>query len=499
MAFTSKDTLTEEEVQSGLRAIIKDGLASQAMMTFTGGAFLIAFALKLGASNLMIGLLAAIPPLMQLIQIPSIFLVEKIRNRRAVSVYASASSRTMWLLIAFLSLLLSPQTGLAFLLIALALYSALAAVSACSWGSWMRDLVPQDQLGSFYSRRMRLATGLGIVLYLASGFYVDFIKKVFPDIELYAYSTLFFLGFLAGMLGVYFISTIPEPRMAAQEGKTTFLELMLVPFEDANFRKLITFLGSWSFAVNLAAPFFIVYMLKRLQMDMSLIIALTVLSQIMNLVFLRIWGRFSDVFSNKSVLAVCGPLFLVCILAWTFTTMPEKHMGTIPLLVAIHIFLGISIAGVTLATGNIALKLAPKEQATPYLATNSVVSSLAAGIAPILGGKFADFFSARELALTLNWKSPARELSFHALNFQHWDFFFFLAFLFGLYSIHRLTKVREVGEVEEKIVINELLSEIRRPLSNLSTIGGLRQMIVFPVSFLRNVPGINHSSADKTG
>lgn len=96
MAFTVKDTLTEEEVQSGLRAVIKDGLASQAMVTFTGGAFLVAFALKLGASNLMIGLLAAIPPLMELVQIPSIYLVEKVRNRRVISVYASASSRTMW-------------------------------------------------------------------------------------------------------------------------------------------------------------------------------------------------------------------------------------------------------------------------------------------------------------------------------------------------------------------------------------------------------------------
>jgi MFS family permease len=499
MKFVSKDTLTEEEVESGLRAIIKDGLTSQAMVTFTGGAFLVAFALKLGASNLVIGLLAAIPPLMQLLQIPSIFLVEKIRNRRAISVYASAMSRTMWLLIAFLSLVVSPQTGLTVLITGLVLYSALAAVSGCSWSSWMRDFVPQHRLGTFFSKRMRLATGLGIVLYLTAGFYIDLFKKLSPDLELYGYATLFFLGFLAGMLGVYFISTIPEPRMAAREDKSKFLELILAPFEDANFRKLITFLGSWNFAINLAAPFFTVYMLIRLKMEMSFVIALTVLSQIMNLAFLRIWGRFTDQFSNKSVLTLCSPLFLICILSWTFTTMPEKYMGTIPLLVAIHIFMGISIAGVTLASGNIALKSAPKERATAYLAANGIVNSLAAGIGPILGGKFADFFATRELALTLTWRSPIRQVAFHTLSFQHWDFFFFLAFLLGLYSIHRLMKIREVGEVEEKIVINELLSEIRRPLRNLSTADGLRQMTILPVSFFKNMSGINHSGTDKTG
>jgi len=64
--FEVKDTLTEEEVQPGLKTLLKDGLTSQAMVTLTGGVFLVAFALKLGASNLQIGLLAAIPPLTQL-------------------------------------------------------------------------------------------------------------------------------------------------------------------------------------------------------------------------------------------------------------------------------------------------------------------------------------------------------------------------------------------------------------------------------------------------
>jgi len=48
MKFAVKDTLTEEKIQTGLRAIIKDGLTTQTMVTLTGGVFLVAFALKLG-------------------------------------------------------------------------------------------------------------------------------------------------------------------------------------------------------------------------------------------------------------------------------------------------------------------------------------------------------------------------------------------------------------------------------------------------------------------
>jgi MFS family permease len=219
-----------------------------------------------------------------------------------------------------------------------------------------------------------------------------------------------------------------------------------------------------------------------LQLGLSVIIAFTVLSQIMNLAFLRIWGRFSDRFSNKSVLGVSGPLFMGCIIAFTFTAMPEKHIFTLPLLILIHIFMGISMAGVTLASGNIGLKLAPKGQATAYLAANSLVNSLAAGIAPVLGGKFADFFAARQLSLMFKWTSPGRELTFQTFHFQHWDFFFLFAFLIGLYCIHRLTRVKEVGEVEEEIVVRELITQVRRDMRNLSTVGGLCQMVNFPIS-----------------
>ena len=487
MKFTVKDSLKDEEIQSGLGAVVKDGLASQAMVTLTGGAFLVAFALKLGASNLVIGLLAAIPPLTQLIQIPSIYLVEKIRNRRTISFFGSASSRIFWLVIALLPFLFSTEARLTFFLLAMVLNSSFAAVSNCSWNSWMRDLVPQDRLGRFFSRRMSLSMILGIALSMGAGIYVDYWKKLFPDYELYGYSILFSLGFLAGILGVYFISTIPEPRMAPIEEKGNFYGLLSKPFRDGNFRNLIMFLGSWNFAVNLAAPFFTVYMLKWLQLKMSFIIALLILSQIMNLAFLRIWGRFSDRFSNKSVLSVSGPLFIICILAWTFTTMPEKYQLTIPLLIAIHIFMGISTAGIALASGNIGLKLAPKGQATAYLSANSLINSIAAGIGPVLGGIFADFFAGRELSWTLRYTSPGGELSLQTLNLQQWDFFFFLAFLIGLYSIHRLAMVKEVGQIEEKIGVRELISEVRREMRNLSTAGGIRQMVHFPFTIVRHL------------
>ena len=466
-----ENDLSEEEVQKGLKAVIKDGLTSQAMITLTGGVFLVAFALKLGASNKVIGLLAGIPPLMQLIQLPSIYLVEKYRKRRTICIYASLLSRVFWLLIAFIPFIVSPEIGLIILIISLLLHTALAAISNTSWNSWMHDLIPHEQLGTFFSKRMSLTTSVGVVLYLIAGYFIDFWKGVFPEYELYAYSLLFSLGFIFGIMGVYFISTIPEPRMYINRKID-----LLMPFKDRNFKNLMVFLASWNFAVNLAAPFFTVYMIKRLNLGISLIISLTVLSQIVNVLFFGIWGKLSDKFSNKSVLSVSGPLFMTCIFMWTFTTLPEKYVLTFPLLVVIHILMGISMAGVTLASRNISIKLAPKGQSTSYLAVSSIVNSIAAGIAPIIGGHFADFFAGYEFSMLIRWKSPNGEVIFHTLDFQQWDFFFFFAFLIGLYSIYRLSMVKEARDVGEKVIIHELIYEMR----NLSSVGGLRRMVQFP-------------------
>jgi len=54
MNLQPKDALTEREVESGLKYVIWDGLTAEAMTSLTGGAFLVALAVLMGASNFQI-------------------------------------------------------------------------------------------------------------------------------------------------------------------------------------------------------------------------------------------------------------------------------------------------------------------------------------------------------------------------------------------------------------------------------------------------------------
>src|SRR4051794_35564579 len=106
--------LSDKQVQSGLRFFVQEGLAAEAMATFTGGTFLVAMAVLLKASNFQIGLLAALPTLTNVFQLLSIWLVQKYKNRRAISVICSFFARVPLFIIGLLPFVFSAGTNIKF-------------------------------------------------------------------------------------------------------------------------------------------------------------------------------------------------------------------------------------------------------------------------------------------------------------------------------------------------------------------------------------------------
>ena len=138
--------------------LMYDGVCSQVMGVLTGGAFLVAFALLLGASNFVIGLIAALGPLTQLLQIPTLYLIEKTGFRKALVVGSSLLSRLAWFPVAALPFLVPEHNRVGVLLALIFLYFGLGTISGLSFNSWMRDLIPDSIRGSYSGKRMAVAT-----------------------------------------------------------------------------------------------------------------------------------------------------------------------------------------------------------------------------------------------------------------------------------------------------------------------------------------------------
>jgi MFS family permease len=481
---TDPAQIPEADMARTFRLVLYDALASEAMGTLTTGVFLAGFLVDLGASNAAIGLLAAVPFAVQFLQLPAVVLVERLRTRRVICTWSAAVGRS-FLVLAALAPFLGAHAGVMLLIGAVALNQAMAAIAGCSWNSWMRDLVPEAEFGRFFGRRAVATTALATGLALVCGLLIDRWKAMLPGHPAYVYSGLFFVSAAIGFYGVWLLSITPDQPMSPVVERTSSRTMLALPFRDRNFRRLMIFLASWNFAANLAAPFFVVYMLKTIGYSMATVIVLTTASQLSNLAALGLWGTMIDRFSNKAVLRIAAPLFLLCTLAWTFTGLAWVQPFVFLVLLGIHVLMGVATAGVALASSNIAMKLSPAGQATSFLATNSVVSATFAAIAPIVGGFCADFFATGDLSFGFTWKSDAGEMTLPILDFHAWTFLFGIASIVGLYSLHRLSYVREIAGTTDPLLVRHLLTEVRRSMQGMSSAAGLLRVVRVPSWLMR--------------
>ena len=496
LLFRPKPSLSDKEIALGSRMLVWEGMCSNAMFSVVTSGLLAAYALALGANNLQIGIISAIPFITQLAQIPSVLLVERYKSRKAISTVTFLVGQLLWFLIASIPLFTATPGSMAtYLLIGiLAVRGTLMALSTTAWNGWVRDLLPQYQLGDAFSKRLAWGTVATIIFGIGSALFIDYWRgRTEGDTELWGYTLVLLVGAsIFGLTAPIFMAFMPEREMApVSRGQPSVLKALATPLRDPNFRPLILFLFLYMGSLYLAVPFFAVYMLQRLDFPITAVIGLYMLSQVSNLMFVRVWGGFVDRFSNKAVLSLCSSLHLLVLLGWTFTTMPESYFLTIPLLVVLHILLGAAQAGLTLGQYTIGMKLAPEAESTSYLAAVSLALSLGIGIGPLLGGAFANFFEIRELSLGFSWVDPDSVYSFPVVHLTGFDFLFAVAFILGLYTLRFLTGVKEEGEVEQKVVLQELMARSEGVSRAVAWIPGLHLVSGLPLSLLRWVPGLD--------
>ena len=459
------ETVTPQALAAGERALVRDLAWASMSGAFSGGVILVAFALSLGATPVMVGLLAAIPYLTQASQLPATLLVERVRQRRKIGVLAITGMRVLILSMAALPFL-PHGMALTFLVGSQVVIAALNAIGACAVNSWLHQLIPHEKLGHFFSRRLFSRTTLACLGTLAAGALVDHFP---PHRTVQAYALSFALAGLTGFISSWYLSRAPEPVMHAAGPAVSMRQRLRGPFRDANFRALLLFLGSWIVASNLAAPFITVYLMEQRGYPVGTVTSLWVTSQLANALTLYLWGRLSDRLSNKGVLAVVLPVYFLCVLALCFVDEsfnPRWQLGT---LYVIHFLMGVANGGIGLATGNLGLKLAPQGEGTVYLAAIGLVSAVAGGTAPIVAGALAEAFQASQLSAVVRFTSPASHHEMALVSFAHWEFLFAISAMAGFYVLHALSRVREGREVSERQVVQQFALEAWRSVNNLSS------------------------------
>ncbi|HEX6981439.1 MAG TPA: MFS transporter [Balneolaceae bacterium] len=475
MKLKPSDQLSRRDTLRGLDLVIKEGLTAEAMITLTGGTFLTALAVLLGASNFQIGLIAALPSLTNAFQILAIRLMQRYNNRRAIAVVCNGLARLPLLLIGALPLLFSQETTTASLIFLLFFHYFFGSVAGPSVNSWMKDLVPEKRLGNYFSRRNRMTQTLNVCLSLVLALLLDYIEGLKGNWELITYAWMFLAGGGLGLIGTWLLSRTPEPRTYLP--KQNLLQLYRKPFKDKNYRSFLMFHAAWSFSLSIATPFITVFMLKALSLNLSTIIMAGIVSQIAGIMALKVWGKYADRCSNKTVVRLAAPLLIISLFAWPLADMAGIFSLKILIVILINILSGIANAGIGLSLTNIGMKLAPKNESIVYLSAKSMVIAVISALGPIAGGILADLVSKTDISWTLN-------LAGHSVQLLHFDgiaILFLIAAVLSIFSLKILQYVRERGEVSHGLAAAEIREGFKVAIKKGFSMENVASLIWAPV------------------
>jgi hypothetical protein len=423
-----------------------DGMCAHVYGTLISGVFLTGFALYLHLSEFMIGLLAAIPALVTLFQLPGSYYICRNGGRKKVAYRAAAAARLLWLPLLAVGLLpVWGQTASGILFVAIYLVShAFAQVSYLAWISWTSDLVPDEIRGTFFGKRNMLCGIAGMAAVLIFGNLVDIFKQQLGRSDL-AVAVPILAAVIFGMLSLHYMNRISESA-PAPEPANGVLQKLAGPFKEMNFRRFLVFAFSWNFSIFFAAPFFALYYLRDLNYSYGFVALLTTVGAVLDLVGMRVWGSISDRVKNKAVIRLAG---------WGVVFLPALWVVVRPADVLIPIMLQVVSggfwSGVNLCTHNLLLRLSPQAGKVWFISAYSIIAGLGAALAPIIGGVLLTVLSTRLPA------SPAG----------------------GLIPLHYIF----IASTVMRILSLQLLARVREPQEN-----SLRQMLISIGSFGRPNP-----------
>ncbi len=352
--------------------------ANNALLT---GVFLIGFALALGANNLEIGILTAIPLLASLLQLVSAYILELTGTKKKTTIVATFVSQMLWILMVLMAFgILTDGKNLIYIVMVVLLISSLiGAIGSLSLLSWMKDIVPKERLARFFGKRNMYATFSASIVYLVGSYILDQYK----NLEVYGY--VFIVALILGLGGLWYLKDIPDyQRKIKAINPQKFLYRLLLPPRDVKFRPLLVFGLVWNFAVNIASPFFIVYMLQDLSLSFFMVSVYVMVDSIARIYGLSIWRKMADEEGAKPLMVVCATVTSFTPLTFLFINPTNSYL--IPFIFVIS---AISYAGIDIAFGQLLFKSAPKRYDAYYLATFSSLTGFIASIGPIIGGLLA--------------------------------------------------------------------------------------------------------------
>ncbi len=353
-----------------------DGLFAAASDTIPIN-YLTLYLLAIGATGSQVGLFTALTSLSAAAcLLPGALLVERYGRRKEITVwFGGGLARIALLALALLPLGLTGQVLIWGVILVAVLRSAAGNLAYPAWISITGDIIPETGRGRYFGSRNLVMVIAGIVMTYLVG---EFITRVGSP---QGYQLALVLSFGVGMISTYFLSRIKDLHASQPVHSSMSVSL---PGIWKDLRASSVFLSFcfasalWNFSINVAGPFFNVYMVQDLKFTAAMVGLTAVATNLTKVFTQKKIGELSDRWGPGPVQAVSMFLIPILPLIWILATQ-LWHV------VAINLAGGVLWGAFELVSFNFLLQLTPDALRARYSAIFQIVVTVALAGGAALG------------------------------------------------------------------------------------------------------------------
>src|SRR3989338_3934053 len=240
--------MMDEKTRKSMKYSIAEGTLNAASSYITS-TYVTPYALFLKATHSEIGILNALQNLAVIIsQIPGANLTNRM-SRKSIWLFSIIATKLFWIPILLLPFFPNPVWVFIILIFFTAFF---ASLKNPAWSSMMGDIVPHDIRGKYFGKRNSILGVSGLITMIVSGF----ILSVYGVFAIFLVSIIFFMKIYEPPFrkNYYYKHTL----------SFNFGNALKFVNVNRNFSLFTIYMTFSGFAINVASPFFTVYMLNDL-------------------------------------------------------------------------------------------------------------------------------------------------------------------------------------------------------------------------------------------
>lgn len=381
----AEDPLTPRKVV-GIRYFWLDGLFTTVSENFHLG-FIPLYALALGASTSDIGVLTALANLLGAVSLfPGALLTEGGRRRKRFVVWTVGGVARLALLgLALVPLFVAaPRIAVLWVMVLNGLRSFMSNFGNPAWTAMVADLVPPSIRGRYFASRNTAMGVAALAIAPLAGWFIK-LGGDWGGAAVVGYQLAFGLAVAFGALATLCFAAIPEPhrRPEHRTRERTARGLWQAVSGSPGFAGLVLSAFVWNMALQVAAPFFTVYLVDRLHASLTTVGVLAGVNMLFALVGTRLFGALMDRRGALWVQRWTGWLIPSLPLAWIFVTAPWQTAF-------MEAWGGLIWAGYNMANFSLLLEMTPEDRREEAVALYQTAVFTSAVVGPLLGGYLAD-------------------------------------------------------------------------------------------------------------